>query len=113
MAERRATAAPDPSFGSERDAGLATLGVSVLCCLAGGDQGADDLGQMADDGVVTLALEGSQFGLGEVVSEPLSVKWGYELIFCALPDGDLADVGQGETPVAKDCQAIVSCSVAP
>jgi len=41
---------------------------------------------MAHDGVVALALEGSQFSMGEVVSEPLSVKWGYELVFRALPD---------------------------
>jgi hypothetical protein len=36
---------------------------------------------VADDGVVTFALEGSQFGLGEVVFEPLSVKWGYVLVY--------------------------------
>lgn len=68
---------------------------------------------MAHDGVVALALEGSQFSMGEVVSEPLSVKWGYELVFRALPDGYLADAGQGETPVAQGCQPIVSCSMAP
>jgi hypothetical protein len=39
-----------------------------------GDQGADDLGQMADDGVVSLAVEGPQFGAGEVACEPLSGK---------------------------------------
>ena len=60
---------------------------------------------------MTLALEGSQFGLGEVVSEPLGVKWRYVLVFCALPDGDLADLGQGEAPVAKGGQAIVNCSL--
>src|ERR1700728_2907707 len=89
-----------------------TSGGSVRCWLAGGDQGADDLGQMAGDGVVTLAPEGSQFGLGKVVSEPLSVKWGHELVVRALPDGDLADAGQGETPVVKGCQEIVGCSLA-
>jgi hypothetical protein len=67
---------------------------------------------MAGDGVVTLTLKGSQFRLGQVVSEPLSVKWGYELVFRALPDGDLADAGQGEIPAAKGRQAIVSCSLA-
>jgi hypothetical protein len=38
------------------------MGGSALCWLAGGDQGADDLGQMADDGVVAVALEGPQLG---------------------------------------------------
>jgi hypothetical protein len=80
--------------------------------LAGRDQVAEDLGQVADDGVVTLALEDSQVGLGEMVSEPLGVTGGYVLVFRALPDGDAPGAGQGETPVAKGCQAIVSCSVA-
>ena len=92
---------------------LPTLGGSVLGWLAGGDQGGDDLGQMTGDGVMAFALEGSQFGVGEMVSEPLSVKWGYVLVFGALPDGDLADAGQGEPPVAESCQAIVGCSLAP
>jgi pimeloyl-ACP methyl ester carboxylesterase len=57
---------------------------------------------MADDGIVTLALEHSQFCVGAVLCEPLSVKRGDMLVAGALPDSDLADAGQCAIPVAQD-----------